>query len=227
MAFGMIVYNSGGLVQIDDTYGGFRLWTSGSIAVPRTSTSSNGYATVNFTNSGWPPLVTIGDTGGHYVGVDNVTNSSVTFRGGAVATTIQYRIYVRTVGAASGEAHGLRIWAGNGNLVFDSGFRYYAVKSINNFNSNQLNPNYSSTTNPPANIGISHALGQAFVAIGQSITTCGVTTGPMGPIFFHHTIIRNSTNYVELTAGTIPTGVPPDMPVTNKYNLQRQILLGT
>lgn len=125
MPGGLSVQNASGVIQIDETYSNFILYSSGSIYAGSISDGGILYLPLPYTEC----LVAVGVSGIWVMLEDNAAlgSNAVRFIGGAAY--VPYRVYVRaTALSPSATNYGFRVWNGSGQLVFDSGLPFMVVK---------------------------------------------------------------------------------------------------
>lgn len=149
MGYGLSVHNSSGYIQLDSNYSRFTVYSEGTVTTAwRTIGSFQGMIAAielptNVARNAIvlvrPPLnILCAAVPGTPVSASveriNIASNS--------AATIPYMIAVRSnIVNPSSVTHGLRIWSGDGGLVFDSGLPFVTATQFVNFNA------YSMTTN--------------------------------------------------------------------------------
>jgi len=146
MSFGFRTVNDFGTVQIDADYSNYALLQTSTVTL-----SYNATTAVTFPAQSEPPLIVIsGIPNGygvalsseisstsfllrHYYSIDpNNSQAFITDSNGGVLPTITCtcKLYTRASSLAqSAQTHGMRVFKGDGSLVFDSGLEYVRISS--------------------------------------------------------------------------------------------------
>lgn len=130
MAYGLLVKNSSGYIQIDDNYSNYTLIASGSVTISESYDDSIKIATISFPSQSFPVSVCIGNTGSAFVACVSRTSTSVGLVASATVT-ISYRIYgLISVNPGSTSGYGLIVKNGSGGVVFNSNLPYMRIGQI-------------------------------------------------------------------------------------------------
>lgn len=113
MSHGLTVLNNSNFVQIDESFSNYRVIAEGTVG------SSGGF--VYFPNYGVIPIVMVQPlVVGQSLYAGSITSSF--FGVGPLGVSYKYKVLVPSnVVAHSGQSHGLRVYNGSNQLVFDSG----------------------------------------------------------------------------------------------------------
>jgi hypothetical protein len=130
MAYGLLVKNSSGYIQIDDNYSNYTLIASGSVTINESYDRSIRIATISFPSQSFPVSVCIGNTGSAFVACVSRTSTSVGLVASATVT-ISYRIYgLISVNPGTTSGYGLIVKNGSGGVVFNSNLPYMRIGQI-------------------------------------------------------------------------------------------------
>jgi hypothetical protein len=137
--YGLRVKTPIGEIQIDSLYRNLSLDQEGTSLITNGNTATTYYTEIPISALSLPPLILIQPAINYFT----VVHSYITSLGNYVAfrvvteasssTTINWKC-CRETPAVSGESYGMRVYNPGGNLVFDSGKKYFKIKEVHTFN---------------------------------------------------------------------------------------------
>lgn len=171
MAHGIQILNSGGFVQIDETYKNYELVASGTAVTEQV---------ISIPDRGVIPLIAIGGmTANQHAYLREATTTTFKVSGTANAS-FAYRVYAPSSSAATTQ-FGFRVYNSAGAVNFDSLARYLRVAYTNIFSTASfpysVNVNTPSTT---AQLTFSTGVANSFVLINATNSITGVVQQGVG-----------------------------------------------
>jgi len=131
--YGLLVKNTNGQVQIDSLYRNFSFWESGTLDI------SEGYNTIDFTDTSQVPIVAIRPSSTTYCALARLNKSSGNYASASVegeigeSGTIGWAVFVEgTLNPLP--SYGLVVRNPSGDVVFSSNERYFKIIDVYSLN---------------------------------------------------------------------------------------------
>ena len=126
-------------IQIDSLYRNLCRDQEGTNIITNDNTSDGYFTVISITSSSLPPLILVQPGTDFFVAVQGYNKTGDDYTAFRMVTEYNQSTIIgwkccRETPSASGETYGLRVYNPGGNLVFDSGKRYFKVRSVHTFN---------------------------------------------------------------------------------------------
>ena len=214
MTYGLQVKNSSGNIIIDGQYKNYAEWATG------TTTLGAYVTTISFTATDKMPLVALRPATNKAVVLWGLRKTGSNYDGfyviGSNGDSLDWKVYTAHP-VASSETYGLRSYGSTGDLLFDSGYKYFSIFQINTG---------ISLSNPAGGTldyeDISHgSISDPYYflsPLGFWVFSTDIML-PRGPLFIWRScIIKLSATSVRVTWGRIFTGLTSGIAYAEGWN---------
>ena len=136
--YGLKVITPSDEIQIDSLFRNICKDQEGTNTITNGNTGDNYYTVISITSSSLPPLILVRPGTDFFVAVRDYKKTGDNYTAFEVVTEYNQSTIIswkccRETPNVSGETYGLRVYNPGGNLVFDSGKKYFKVRSVHTF----------------------------------------------------------------------------------------------
>lgn len=200
MGYGLRVKNDSGELLIDSTYRNYEESELGTRTITNNNTSTTWYTSIGIASSPLVPLILFRPNTNYYSSVVGYGKSGSNYNAfymathPAQSTSINY-ICCRQSSVASAESYGLRVKNPSGDLVFDSGKKYFKVHSVHTISLS--GPSGGSTATTITHSGISNPY---YILSSPNLWTIGNLAG-YGAIVYHFRVGLKKISTTQVSVG--------------------------